>query len=237
MTARPILFSAPMVRALLEGRKTQTRRIIKGVPSFPHHGRDIMDWGLSGIHQCEDGYEGTDRWLLDVQTEVDDHSRREIKCPYGQPGDRLWVKETWRPFSVSEPWDLDVVYHADGERRTIKDGEFGDNDWLMPKAAARGNVTPLFMPRWASRLTLEITEVRVERLNDISEADALAEGIESTTYWRDEHPPSICFAVLWDAINGPGAWAANPFVWCVSFNVIRKNIDALSVPDGEGAGG
>jgi len=100
MTDRPILFSAPMVRALLAGTKTQTRRVVKGVPSWDHYGRDIMDWGLSGIHQetydPANPLEGTDRWHLDVQTDVDDHSRRVIRCPYGAPGDRLIVRETFR---------------------------------------------------------------------------------------------------------------------------------------------
>lgn len=220
---RPILFSGPMVRALLDGGKTQTRRIVKNVPSWDHFGRDIMDWSLSGIHQGDfDEMVGSDRWF---QTDVDDHSRDEIRCPYGAVGDCLWVKETWRPTTSLHPWDLDVTYRADGAHRTIKDGEFGDREWTMPKAAATGNVSPLFMPRWAARLVLEITDVRVERLNDCSEADAMAEGTQEPSLvpiigacWSERD----AYAKLWEHINGTGSWAANPWVWVVSFRVLDQ---------------
>ena len=206
---RPILFSGPMVRALLDGRKTQTRRPVKGLP---------LMW--------LDESEFTPEFVADPANRM---------CPYGVPGDRLWVKETWRPMKSFGPWDMDVTYRADGERRTVKDGEFGDRDWTMPKAAATGNVSPLFMPRWASRLVLEITDVRVERLNAISEADALAEGIarfegERFFHWEPNPEPQVArfngvtpeagFQFLWETINGDDSWDANPWVWAVSFRVL-----------------
>tara|TARA_R110002124_G_scaffold173690_5_gene341365 strand:+ start:24048 stop:24704 length:657 start_codon:yes stop_codon:yes gene_type:complete len=216
MTERPILFSGPMVRALLDGRKTQTRRIIKPQP----------DWDLPEpcCSTTVEGWQGPiDRatWACNADPTAD--LRR---CPYGGPGDSLWVKETWRPRPAQQDWDLDVRYAADGEVRTIKDGEFGDRDWLMPKAARTGNVSPLFMPRWASRLTLDITDIKAERLQDISEADALAEGTQEPSLrdlggdltqaaWSERH----VYSRLWKHINGPTSWDANPWVWAVTFTV------------------
>ena len=202
---RPMLFSAPMVRALLSGRKTQTRRVVKG---------EALRW------LDDAGF--TPGFTSDPDNNL---------CPHGKPGDGLWVKETWRPTASLQPWDLDVRYNADGEVRTIKDGEFGDRDWTMPKAAATGNVSPLFMPRWASRLTLEITDVRVERLHDISEADAETEGVREPTIGplhmvsadrcgeidRATTSPLFLWEMLWRSINGANSWDANPWVWVVTF--------------------
>ncbi|MDW0357749.1 hypothetical protein Q8G38_00300 [Halomonas venusta] len=208
MKERPILFNAEMVRALLDGRKTQTRRIVK--PTKDRNG--------SGCHlsPCE------------VAGEI--NAGDYFLCPYGQPGDRLWVKETWRPQGVLSPWDLGVTYAADGEQRIIKDGEFGDKDWNMPKAAAKGNVSPLFMPRWASRITLEIVSVRVERLQDISESEALAEGVigeeeakAAGLEWFDK--PRRAFQFLWQRINGAESWDANPWIWVITFKRLEDTDD------------
>lgn len=219
MTDRQILFSAPMVRALLAGTKTQTRRILKPQPNVLNGGVPMNDG--RGSYSTDGGWK---RYPISTR-------------------DRLWVKETWRPFSIDlSPWDIEVAYAADGERRIIKDGEFGDNDWTMPKAAERGNVSPLFMPRWASRLTLIVTDVRVERLQDISEADAVAEGIEAKrifgvgetwTHYGNRHAPvgwldpRQSYQSLWDSINGAGAWEANPWVAAYTFTVHRGNIDQI----------
>lgn len=204
MTDRPILFSAPMVRALLAGIKTQTRRTLSKQPS-----------PFSELLKSADGWQwrdGTRGGSVDVRI-----SR----------GDRLWVKETWRPFTIElAVWDIEVAYAADGERRIIKDGEFGDKDWTMPKAAERGNVSPLFMPRWASRLTLIVTDVRVQRLQDISEADAIAEGVPAD-FLEHIHGPGG-YREIWDNINGAGAWEANPWVTTYTFTVHRGNIDEVS---------
>ena len=141
---RPIIFSGPMIRAILEGRKTQTRRIVK--PNC-----------LSKL------------------------------SPYGRTGDRLWVRETWG----HNPEGPGYVYRSDGDF----DMKFHGDRWRPS----------IHMPRWASRITLEVTGVRVERLQDINEEDALAEGVEHA------------FRSLWESINGPGSWDANPWVWVVEF--------------------
>lgn len=175
--------------------------------------------------------------------------RAATKLPY-PPGQILYVKETWRPASVLSPWDLKVTYAADGEARIIKDGEFGDGseDWIFPKAAARGNVSPLFMPKWASRIWLEVTAVRVERLQEISEAEAIAEGLSTRSkdgktwkwgipdsdglpgndddgwHWHEwDQDPRKAYQRLWESINGPGSWDANPWVWVYNFTKIEKS--------------
>lgn len=233
---RPILFSGPMVRALLDGRKTQTRRVMKVQPPTEEAFRG-SSFGLDravadGVKMySQNDYNRLPKhptdWELTGSVGVarDAGFPRRYRCPYGAVGDRLWVKETWRPTPSLHPWDLDVTYRADGALRTIKDGEFGDRDWTMPKAAATGNVSPLFMPRWAARLVLEINEVRIERLNDCSEADAMAEGTQEPSLvpiigacWSERD----AYAKLWDHINGAGSWAANPWVWAVSFRVLDQ---------------
>jgi hypothetical protein len=168
MKARPILFSAPMVRALRAGTKTQTRRIVKGIPA---------DWDL-----------------LEVLT----------PCPYGEPADLLWVRESCaaNPVSGVPP----IVYRADRTANVT-----GGIRW-----------TPsIHMPRWGSRLTLRITDVRVERLQSISISDARAEGMEG-------EDPVASYRLLWEVINAPGSWTVNPFVWAISFDVIAQNVDQVA---------
>ena len=224
MAERPIIFSAPMVRAMLDGRKTQTRRVLPlAHPKFSH--QNVLDpdmlvdkqyvWFWDGVHDCVGA-----SWPL----------------PYA-PGDRLWVRETWRPHYLGDGvWNLDVSYPADGERRTICDGEFGDKDWNWPKAADRGNVTPLHMPRWASRLTLTVTDVRVQRLQDISAKDSIAEGAhcrtceamgQSACHGRGCFASIDAYRCLWNSLHGPGAWDANPWVVALTFTVQRGNIDQM----------
>ena len=206
MKERPILFSGPMVRALLDGSKTQTRRIVKP----PYTG--CLDAGLG------------------ANTDL---------CPYGQPGDRLWVREAFRfsasldlysPAEVGElalnaccrPAMTPTQFEADG----VQVGLWRGFETMLAVSVPGKYRPPMFMPRWASRMTLEITEVRVERLQDISEADALAEGIvrqpdggyglADTTHYHFTDPRQSYFS-LWEAINGAGSWDANPWVWVVSF--------------------
>jgi hypothetical protein len=135
-------------------------------------------------------------------------------------------------------------YVADGERRIIKDDEFGENDWNMPKAAERGNVTPLFMPRWASRLTLTVTDVRVERLKDITNEDCIAEGVPvhpnanaprvglTQDAFAREHGLishyGAAYRRIWEEINGKGSWDANPWVIAYTFIVHGGNIDQIA---------
>ena len=192
MAERPILFSAPMVRAILAGAKTQTRRAVKFKP-----------W-----HQIEARDDGSPwPWMYDDER-VADHW---VPCPYGQPGDRLWVRETHMDLGACYLYRADDS--AEQERALVAPGQ----RWRPA----------IHMPRAASRITLEITAVRVERLQDISEADAKAEGIsEFVGGWWCEHDdaeqiagmtPQEGYAHLWERINGAGSWAENPWVWVVTF--------------------
>lgn len=201
MKERPILFSAPMVRAILEGRKTQTRRVVKPQPA----GKDLKST-LDG------------KWFSKpfgglVLPMIED---LPIECPYGQLGDRLYVREAWAThscFDAIPPRDLttrSIHYQADGKAETGKYRQ------------------AFHMPRWASRILLEITAVRVERLNDISEADSRAEGCPWSDGAPDEHglPTQLVveakdeFVHLWRSINGPGSWETNPWVWVIEFKKV-----------------
>lgn len=210
MRERPILFSAPMVRALLAGTKTQTRRVCK---------LDMRD-GMPGPEMAS---------LLRC-------------CPYGIPGDRLWVREAWRvtekhddkPPRDLTPRKMTVFFDAGGSIANQRSGKWERDDDLMPP----GELLPwvgrlrhgMFMPRWACRLELEITDVRVQRLKDISEKDARAEGSACVDEFtgREVLFPDACnagswrlgYRVIWEGINGPGSWDANPWVWVVAFKVL-----------------
>jgi len=225
---RPILMSGPMVCAILEGRKTMTRRVVQYSPSprliFPLLGRNNQPTG---------------EWVFtDPVYEYVGHSRHY--CPHGQPGDRLWVKETWQPEGYGRTADVGIKYKADSGYRVFPVAKIPDS-WAYPKASTHGNVSPLFMPRWASRITLELTDVRVERLQDISEADARAEGVEPNWCgdlkgWNPEEHGWIdylqtcedsdgcgtakdSFESLWQSINAKRGygWDKNPWVWVLSF--------------------
>ena len=190
-----------MVRAILAGRKVQTRRLLDPL-----------------MYLVVDGDETTGRVVNQSEPSFGALAMGYVKKPYAERGDRLWVKETWRP-SFNPGRGLVVRYDADASERV-----FGVDDvpptWTMPKAAARGNVTPLFMPRWASRLTLEVSDVRVERLHDISASDVVAEGIDParTPGIGSDAALVDAYRQLWDSINGERApWASNPWLWVVSF--------------------
>lgn len=238
-----------MVRALLDGRKTQTRRLVKPQPVGFFCGQPC-----SRIVRARDGG-------------VEEFTR--IACPYGAaPGDRLWVKETHR----IEGWDEDgvvfVSYAADDARRTVRalvdDYDFWverqcrrleragavlsmhdedgvvvplvDDDaepfWHMPEGRRPPLSVSIHMPRWASRITLEVTDVRVERLQAISEDDAEAEGVglvlaDDMGDQREAMTKAVAksrragFQLLWESINGTGSWAANPWVWAISFKRVE----------------
>lgn len=199
MRERPILFSAPMVRAILAGTKTQTRRLVK-------------DTGLYAI----------DAKFHGIETAARELARLATRCPYGTPGDRLWVRETWRVCGGREyEYQQDrsqVMYRATHHEDGFPLG-WESYDWRPS----------IFMPRWASRITLEITGVRVERLQDISEMDAQAEGLMPLSSGADrtwtvdgdaasEHEAARdTYAWLWEQINGAGSWDANPWAWVVEF--------------------
>lgn len=230
MKARPILMSAPMVCALLAGAKTQTRRVVKPQSSGHHWAalpqRADYSSGYRNLHS--DVWQFEHRIALNPQPDRD----RWIRCAYGAPGDVLWVRETWAHDGSKGP----ALYRADWECKRDFPGvacEHGPDRWRPS----------IFMPRWASRLTLRITDVRVQRLQDISPEDARDEGVERRStkvrqMWlygqnADERAAIYLRACvweyggLWDRINGEGAWAANPYVWALTFEVIKQNVDAV----------
>ena len=224
---RPILFSGPMVRAILDGHKTQTRRVIKPQPVEGMVGGTMTDgnrgWFTWKYHEC------------DVNTLP---GILAAECPYGQPGDRLWVRE---PFCVyarlpqcdSAPLgDVDIVEGPLGGKGPLEEY------WKCAYRADHidpgdGWRSPLFMPRWASRITLEIVEVRAERLQDIIEEDAIAEAIDCWSgdgvgdgirfHMGLDYPRLSRFARLWDSINEKRgySWQSNPWVRVVTFRVLE----------------
>lgn len=255
MKERPILFSAPMIRAILEDRKTVTRRIIEKPTRFG------MLSDLSAVVNILPA--GAAEWW---NLKATDGIVGAVKCPYGQPGDRLWVRENWiyngSVFHTGggkpESYESVIQYPADGEKRTVlrpganllsppnqrkqrpdeSNKEF--NKYLIRFFQV---VRPsIHMPRWASRITLEVTGIKVERLQDITEDQAKAEGLTALTKdgalikygipdrdglpgtdndgwpWQEWNTsPREAFKKLWESINGPGSWELNPWIWVISF--------------------
>lgn len=223
MIERGIIFSAPMVRALLAGEKTQTRRLLKLQPPTPEQVRQIAG---DGFHYFTDASTpGEFRVAGPVWAVRKLGGPERLRCPYGVPGDRLWVRETWRPTPPDRIRAVTVHYAADRGMARFYDVP---RSWKYPKAAANGNVTPIHMPRWASRITLEITSVRVERLQAITSADIVAEGIPAVDYSVNDRPDALeaeqrdAFVKLWDSINGDVApWSSNPFLWVLGFRRVE----------------
>jgi len=228
MSELPILFSGPMVRAILDGRKTMTRRV--AIPRYDdrtpceHLQGDNSGMGPTMFRHCCHGSEGRG-------------------CPHGVVGDRLWVRETWRP-AYDEELYCCVEYRADGKRIKPENGsltedqghKFADDCPDDPALNAKWRPS-IFMPRWASRITLEIVSVKVERVQEITEKDAIAEGIPyarasaGTGYYEIwDGKKSIAnksaanvFAVLWDSINAKRGfgWGVNPWTWAITFKRIK----------------
>ncbi|PXL91981.1 hypothetical protein DMS95_20190 [Klebsiella variicola] len=198
MKERGMIFNGEMVRAILDGRKTQTRRPIKWKQTR-----------FTEIGEREDGSKWP--WSEDAEHACDFWH----PCPFGAVGDRIWVRETWNKYGGL------LTYHA-------------DHDWIddMRKetVCTAKWVPSIHMPRWASRILLEITDVRVERLNSISQEDAQAEGLELTG-WRPTYSdpdsggevmtPYDNFAELWSSIYGDESWQANPWVWVIEFKRVE----------------
>lgn len=244
---RPILFSAPMIRAILDGQKTQTRRVVKPQPSSVKY---LGPGGaLAPFKQA-----APPRDMPNAIMEV------PIACPYGAPGDRLWVRESHQRFDKGS-CDQHVWYTAGRNdnsyvartRPEIDQDAPWPRDAAGPAGGAVYGVPSIHMPRWASRILLEIVSVRVERLHAISEDDARSEGVEPPSAGRDEHDWKVCpqcggtglhgalganlgymevdcvdcdthakrFRHLWSSINGAESWDINPFVWVVEFKRVQ----------------
>lgn len=235
MAEKPIIFFGPMVRAILAGRKTQTRRVVKPQPKF--HADGNPGWYPSGDARRRMHYATVEHLVRGMPADF---------CPFGQPGSRLWVRETgWeRPVRTprmmregADTWER-FYYDADGLSE-------GDHEQFKAWGFTRRPST--CMPRWASRIDLEITDVRVERLNEISPDDAIAEGLLGLTKdgnmvkygipdkdglpgtddtgwpwheWRIS--PVDAYQKLWQSIHGPDSWAANPWVWVIEFRRINN---------------
>lgn len=213
MTERPILFSAPMVRAILAGKKSVTRRICKPA-------NDKLSGTAASVERAAKS--GWIAWWPSPVTAKETAERYDdgFRCPYGEPGDRLWVRETWAHTNAYDGnYILDkrkALYKADEESQIIP------NRWKPS----------IHMPRWASRITLEVTDVRVERLQEITEEEAIAEGFEghraSDGYdidpFRDVDARDA-FAELWDELNGKKyPWANSPWIWRVAFQVLSPSV-------------
>ena len=218
MKERPILFSAPMVRAILDGRKTQTRRWLHASPGTEAI-LDEYDSGWSSKFDAHgDGHGGLFRHVNGGTLSV------PLRCPYGSPEERLWVRETFTHITGN---GIRVHYRADGEP-TDREGRVLPTEPGLPRWRPS-----IFMRRSESRITLEIAEVRVQRLGEISEDDARAEGVEPVMWERKVYPsgraatvetPSYRdgFGVLWDEINGKRCpWSSNPWVWAISFRRVQ----------------
>ncbi len=282
MIERPIIFSAPMIIALLEGRKTQTRRPVKSpvkdreISFLPEHyndpeEKDFYQWG------DDTSRDNPEAWGIINFIEYDPLTLTEMSCPFGEIGDRLWVREKFKIIDAAAGFDrgmnderqpggariefqADMAIENSGELVIRDDGK--DEGEQAVRFFKKGTVAPsIHMPRWASRILLEITDVRVERLHAIDDNDALEEGIEYTVTGDDfegdtsyhcknymangsvvykasensdldeditDHELAVSeiesFKSLWQSINDPASWDANPFVWVIQFSVIAKNI-------------
>ena len=213
MKEYPILFSGPMVRAILDGNKTKTRRVIKPQPA-----------PLS--HSYVDRFERFDetRWMpTSPSGKVMVFEPGIYRCPYGQAGDHLWVKETWRAEELSDeshdPGLDGIRYRADDTFVSIENTCEASDRWCEVYKPGEKWHPSIFMPRWASRITLEVLDVRVEQVQNISEADCYAEGLGMDPNLPH---PRAWFRVLWDSINAKRgySWDVNPWVWVVEFGGI-----------------
>lgn len=246
---RPILFSGAMVRAILAGQKTVTRRVVAtsnqldnsprrkevsgdGVTFYRGFPRDPENVRMCGMYAKCDAPAG------------EGHVSRRVLCPYGWVGDRLWVKETWQALKFYRDWETGIVEDISFAPKIPKSSDGGrwtacyaaDDKW---EANGEDRGFPwrpsIFMPRWASRITLEIASIRVERLHAITCADAEREGIDPNGLELYEPLIRGRFKALWDGINaGRGyGWDVNPWVWRVSY----RRVEALALPAaGAGAG-
>lgn len=216
---RPIIFNSKMVRAILDGKKTQTRRVIKPQPQYPGLQNMIYikhPFAPSSVKgtPAESVINVPEEYIWCHEDWVGNIVGEQGKCPYGVPGDRLWVRETFTEI-LTKPFDstsTKIVYKADG---------WTPND---PKYPIKWKPS-IHMPRWASRITLEVLDVRVQRVQNILDAEAIAEGINPKEVairgWVDAR---VGFRQLWDSINAKRgySWVSNPWVWVVEYKVINE---------------
>ncbi|EIF6083277.1 hypothetical protein H7380_001302 [Salmonella enterica] len=201
-----MIFNAEMVRAILDGRKTQTRRVLA---TYQDAVKFCPEWDVNG------------KQIFIVLGEKDHTGMNPvitaIPCPFGQPGDRVWVRETFRVHSRAT--DVATLVYRASVRNS-----WTEQTHRVPVAVCNKPATPekwtpsIHMPRWASRITLEITGVRVERLNSITESDAEAEGVTDTGF-GDLLVDG--YRYLWKSIYGEESWAANPWVWVIEFKRVE----------------
>lgn len=206
MKERGMIFNAEMVRAILDGRKTQTRRVLG---TYQDAVKFCPEWDVNG------------KQIFIVLGEKDHTGMNPvitaIPCPFGQPGDRIWVRETFRVHSRAT--DVATLVYRASVRNS-----WTEQTHRVPVAVCNKPATPekwtpsIHMPRWASRITLEITDVRVERLNSITESDAEAEGVTDTGF-GDLLVDG--FRYLWKSIYGDDSWQANPWVWVIEFKRVE----------------
>ncbi|MHB1956378.1 MAG: hypothetical protein ACYCOU_21830 [Sulfobacillus sp.] len=237
MTEKPIIFSAPMVRAILEGRKSQTRRIVKPAPYLQE-----ISGTYGGRMLCFPDRARKGHGLIWP------NAREAIiaQCPHGTIGDRLWVRETWRPDPpCHSSWASTEFYGCRDAALSLIPKEYRNPTHCLFSAscAYRDTISwrsPIYMPRWASRLLLEITDVRVQRVQEISEEDAIAEGARrfkdlprtrayQSCEWSMETPSNrdqclgcakYAFGNYWNSLHGEVSWDANPYVFAISFRRI-----------------
>lgn len=211
MTERGMIFNVEMVRAILDVRKTQTRRIVKGTDGAV---KFCKEWDINGEE-------------IFVVLDEKDHTGMNpvlgaISCPFGGVGDRIWVRETWARYNIDQN-SHDIAYRATTPADWPEEGRWRPS---------------IHMPRWASRILLEITDVRVERLNVISEEDARAEGVGIAVWFAAKGVPESewtslgeqgamqashinKFATLWESIYGAESWKANSWVWVIEFKRVE----------------
>lgn len=229
MKERPILFSGPLVRAILGGTKTQTRRVVKWRTLPWATGTNLTFSGLSLGNYCTGKPESG--WVLRTMRDgCWNDVTRAAHSPYGKPGDRLWVRETWRPWERPEDGVDGIEFAADSGFRSIGNTREAASRWVdvNDRPGKRGRWRPsIHMPRWASRINLEVTGVRVERVQEVTGEDVVAEGIELPIDLGDLEDAydeaRTVFAALWDRINQKRGypWASNPWVWVVEFRRVR----------------
>lgn len=214
MKEYPALFNGAMVRKIGTGEKTQTRRLVKGGPNLQHYEKLLGEWPLSKNLGRVNG-----QWKFQLQTDVDDFRVVTLRSPYGMAGDRIWVREAFMHEPAEYEWLASVSKPIRPEHTTYRADCHGDT-------TGAGWSPSIHMPRWAARYLLDVTAVRVERLQDISEEDARAEGVNREDgQWVDDDGRTrssyrLAFQRLWTSIYGAESWDANPWVWVTTFKLV-----------------